>query len=125
LDFFLIEDRASGISLIQELQDVGLPVIPYMPDKDKISRAHAASAIIHSGRVYLNQALMFSQEFLSEVMKFPASGRDTVDAMSQAILWMKNNWHIIPKDYTFYRTEEARPEFQRRPSTYWSSVSKH
>jgi hypothetical protein len=96
-----------------------------MPDKDKISRAHAASAIIHSGRVYLNPNLMFSQEFLSEVMKFPASGKDTVDAMSQAILWMKNNWHIVPKDYIFYRTEDAKPEFQRRTNTYWSSVSKH
>jgi len=125
LDFFLIEDKASGKSLIQELRAVGLPVVEYQPEKDKISRAHSASALVHSGRVYLNPNLYFSQEFLSEVLKFPSGGKDTTDAFSQAVLWMRDSWHIIPQDYTFYSDPEDDVVFQRRPQTYWSSVAKH
>lgn len=124
LDFFLIEDRASGISLIQELQAIGLPVMPYNPDKDKVSRAHSASAIIYGGRVYVNPNLIFTAEFLAEIMKFPSGGKDTTDAFSQAVLWMRDSWHIQPSDYKSYLAdlEDNEVKFQRRPKTYWSSV---
>lgn len=124
LDFFLIEDRASGISLIQELQAIGIPVLPYNPEKDKITRAHAASALIHSGRVYLNHNLIFTQEFLAEILKFPAGGKDTTDAFSQAVLWMRDAWHILPQDYTAYMDDDGDTPvtFQRRAASYWSAV---
>jgi predicted phage terminase large subunit-like protein len=122
LDFFLIEDRASGQSLIQELQAVGIPIVPYNPDRDKVSRAHAAAAHVFSGRVWLNENFLFSQEFMSEVMKFPAGGLDTTDAFTQAVLWMRDSWQIMPSDYTFYNTTEDKPGFQKRPKSYWGST---
>src|SRR5690606_12597313 len=40
----VIEDAASGQSLIQELQrDTSLPVIGYRPDKDKVARVNAVT----------------------------------------------------------------------------------
>jgi predicted phage terminase large subunit-like protein len=128
LDFFLIEDRASGQSLIQELRNVGLPVVAYQPDRDKVSRAHSASAHIHSGRVWLNPNIDYSQLFLSEVLKFPAAGKDTTDAFTQAVLWMKDNWLIIPEDYSNYenndfygRANNVTP-FRSRARSYWDST---
>ena len=38
-DRLLIEKKASGISLIQELRKGGLPVKPMLPDRSKRSRA--------------------------------------------------------------------------------------
>lgn len=122
LDFFLVENRASGISLIQELRAIGLPVVEYNPDRDKTSRAHSASALVHSGRVYLNTNLMFSQMFLAELQKFPAGGLDTTDAFSQAVIWMRDNWKIIPKDYSVYDEEDEDIPYKRRPRSYWQST---
>jgi predicted phage terminase large subunit-like protein len=124
LDFFLIENRASGISLIQELREIGLPVIEYNPDRDKISRAHAASAILHNKRVYVNQNLYFTQEFLAELQKFPGGGKDTADAFSQAVIWMRDSWKITPSDYKRYDEDDDNVvSFRRRPKSYWGSVN--
>lgn len=123
LDFFLIENRASGISLIQELREVGLPVVEYNPDRDKISRAHAASAILHNGRIYVNPSKGFTVEFISELQKFPAAGRDSADAFSQAVIWMRDSWNILPSDYTRYEEEDDNViPFRRRPRSYWGST---
>ena len=127
LDFFLIENRASGISLIQELREIGLPVIEYNPDKDKIARGHAASAILYNGRIYVNPAKGFTMEFLSELQKFPAGGKDTADAFSQAVIWMRDSWQILPSDYARYVQDEDDNvvPFRRRPKSYWSSTQSY
>ena len=50
----LIEDKASGQSLIQELQrETKLPVKPIKVDSDKIARVHAVTPLIEAGKVYL------------------------------------------------------------------------
>jgi hypothetical protein len=47
----LVEDKASGQSLIQELRrDTLLPIIPVKVDSDKISSAFAATPLIQTGR---------------------------------------------------------------------------
>ena len=45
-DAVLIEKKASGQSLIQDLRIAGIPVLEYLPDRDKEARAHAASALL-------------------------------------------------------------------------------
>lgn len=48
----LVEDKASGQSLIQELQrESSLSVIPIKVDTDKVARAHAVTPVIESGRL--------------------------------------------------------------------------
>lgn len=122
LDFFLIEDRASGQSLIQDLRARGIPVVPYNPERDKMFRANSASGLAHSGRVWVNPSLRFSQDFLFDVLQYPsAESMDVVDAFSQAVLWMRDNWQIIPEDYVSYGIDDEEDNvvpFKRRHS-YW------
>ena len=50
----LVEDRASGQSLIQELKtSTVLPIIPVKVDSDKQTRAQAVTPLIEAGRVFL------------------------------------------------------------------------
>ena len=50
----LIEDKASGSQLIQELGEAGASAVTrYKPEFDKIMRLHAQTATIENGFVYL------------------------------------------------------------------------
>ena len=50
----LIEDKASGTQLIQELVEQGLyAVTRYQPQSDKVMRMHAQTAMIENGFVHL------------------------------------------------------------------------
>jgi predicted phage terminase large subunit-like protein len=53
----LVEDKASGTQLIQELVAEGLyAVTRYQPQSDKIIRMHAQTAMIENGFVHLPSA---------------------------------------------------------------------
>jgi len=53
----LIEDKASGTQLIQELVAAGLyAVTRYQPQSDKVMRIHAQTAMIANGFVHLPDA---------------------------------------------------------------------
>ena len=88
----LIEDRASGTQLIQELQASGLSVVqPYRPSADKIMRLRAQTGIIEAGFVYLLEQAHWLAEFLHELEAFPNSRySDQVDAFAQALDWVRN-----------------------------------
>jgi len=83
----IVEDKASGQSLIQELKrDGALPVYPVKVDRDKIARANAVSPIIEQGRVYLPESASWVSEFIKETSNFPfAPHDDQVDSVSQGL----------------------------------------
>lgn len=86
----LIEDKASGQSVVQDLRDTTrLPILPVEPKGDKVVRLLAVSALIESGRVWLPDSADWLMDFESEVMTFP-NGRhdDQVDAMTQALNYL-------------------------------------
>jgi predicted phage terminase large subunit-like protein len=86
----LIEDAASGQSLIQSLQSgTHLPILPIKPDGDKVSRANAVSPLVESGRVFLPTVAAWLEVFFEEVTSFPhAPHDDIVDAFAQGIRWL-------------------------------------
>lgn len=87
----LIEDKASGQSLVQTLvRETLLPVKPVRVGKDdKLTRAHAVSPLVEAGRVHLPQNAPFLPEFLDELSTFPASANaDQTDALTQALAWL-------------------------------------
>jgi predicted phage terminase large subunit-like protein len=91
-DVVLIEDKASGTQLIQELIEEGLwAVTRYQPQADKIMRLHAQTAIIENGFVYLPEAAPWLAQYLDELTVFP-NGRhdDQVDSTAQALDWLKH-----------------------------------
>jgi predicted phage terminase large subunit-like protein len=49
----VIEDRASGTQLIQELISEGFRVQAFKPEGDKVMRFNALTATIENGHVYL------------------------------------------------------------------------
>ena len=74
-DMVLVEDKASGQSLVQELKrGTRLPLIPLkVPKGDKILRAHAVSPLVEAGKVLLQRNAPWLDTFLDETCRFPKS----------------------------------------------------
>ncbi len=87
----LIEDKASGQSLIQELQrNTRLPIKPIKVEQDKIARVHAVTPLIEAGRVFLPKDKFWVKEFTDECEDFPnGEYDDVVDSLSQFLLNVK------------------------------------
>lgn len=87
----LIEDKGSGISLIQQLRaTTSLPVIPVDPGTvKKVDRLVAVSSLFESGRVFLPNAAPWLLDYEIELTTFPLVAHDDqVDSTSQALAWM-------------------------------------
>jgi predicted phage terminase large subunit-like protein len=97
----LVEDMASGQSLIQSLQaETRLPILPVKPLGDKVARASAVSPIVESGRVYLPESAAWLGDFLDEVSSFPAAPHDDqVDALSQALNYLRGSGSYVDIDF--------------------------
>ena len=103
-DTILIEDKASGQSLIQDLKRDGIYNIEAVkPDTDKITRMHAQTALIANGHVFVPFDAHWLPDFLQELIAFP-KGRynDQVDSFSQALKWF-NRYPNEPPLLTHFR----------------------
>ena len=89
----LIEDKASGQSLIQELRrDTAIPLMPVKVDADKSARAYAITPLIESGRVFLPESAPWLHTFLEELSAFPNGEHDDiVDSTTQALRTLGNH----------------------------------
>ncbi|MBN8520313.1 MAG: phage terminase large subunit [Alphaproteobacteria bacterium] len=88
----LIEDKASGTQLIQELKYEGLRgVTAYEPSgSDKIMRLHAQTAAIENGQVLLPTEGHWLPEYIKELTSFPGCKYDDqVDSTAQALDWLQ------------------------------------
>jgi len=82
----LIENKGSGMSLIQDLRQHSVNAIPIVPDGDKIMRMNRQTARIEAGSVLLPEDAPWLDGFRSEVMAVPAGRHnDQIDALSQAL----------------------------------------
>lgn len=84
----LIEDKASGQSLIQALKRrTNLPIRAVNPDRDKVARLHAVSGYYEAGRIILPDNEPWVQNYIDTLTTFPACAHDDeVDASSQFLL---------------------------------------
>ncbi len=124
----LIEDKASGTQLIQELIRDGVDgVTQYEPTLDKTMRMHSVTSTFENGFVYVPTEAVWLDDYLRELITFPASKHDDqADSTSQALDWAKLNTHIygvfeyyrqqelrwrlgLPKDYQFVQCYEDEP----------------
>lgn len=87
----LIEDKASGQSLIQDLKgESALPVIAITPEDDKLTRASVVSPLVESGRIYIPKHAQWVHDYLTEMTTFPnAENDDQVDSTTQMLNWVK------------------------------------
>ena len=120
VDLVLIEEKGSGISLIQDLQRAGVFVRGYNPGRaDKIQRTHVVSNIVQAGRVYIpesnnnpGQFLSWANPFIEQVCSFPlATHDDYVDTMTQVLRMLRDlgflNIDPVPSEDDYY--DEDRP----------------
>jgi predicted phage terminase large subunit-like protein len=94
----LIEDKASGTQLIQELTREGLyGVTSYEPTMDKIMRLHSVSNTIENGFVFLPTDAEWLPVYLQELTTFPnGKNDDQADSISQALDWAKRGMCTYP-----------------------------
>jgi len=85
----LIEDKASGQSLIQELkQSTSTPIIAINPEGDKMSRMYSACSTFEAGRVWFPECAEWLPDYEAELFLFPkAKHDDRVDSTSQFLNW--------------------------------------
>lgn len=106
-DRILVEAKASGQSLLQDLRIARVPAVGYNPgNADKISRAHQASPTLELGMLWIpesgknpGQPVSWASSFLKQVGKFPVAEHDDyVDCFTQTIIYLKNSgWFSLPK----------------------------
>jgi predicted phage terminase large subunit-like protein len=115
-DAFIVEKKAAGAPLIQELRATGIPVEEFSPSRgnDKIVRLNAVSDLFSSGTVWAPDT-RWAREVIEEVASFPnGENDDYVDTTSQALLRFRKGG-FIPLD----SDEQEDRTFMRRRAAYY------
>jgi len=101
-DMVLIEAKASGTPLTQELRRIGIPVVNYSPTRghDKHSRMHSVAPIFESGMVYAPEKA-FAEDMIEECASFPFGANDDLcDTMTQALMRFREGGFVsLASDY--------------------------
>ena len=98
----LIEAKASGMPLTQELRQIGIPVVTYTPSKgnDKHVRVNSVAPLFEAGQVWCTED-RFAEEVVEECAAFPyGDNDDLVDSTTQALLrFRQGNFIQLESDY--------------------------
>ncbi len=87
----LVEDKASGQSLIQSLK-TNIPVSAIKPKFDKITRFAAHTPLFEAGKIYINQEAQWRISFEQELLGFPKTTHDDqIDALSQGLTYLQQH----------------------------------
>ena len=107
----IIEAKASGQPLIQELRQVGIPVVSFSPSKgnDKVTRANSVAPLFESGAVWAPEK-HFAEEMIEECAAFPYGEHDDlVDTMTQALMrYRQGNFVSLMDDHEDERREPKK-----------------
>ena len=100
-DTVIVEAKASGTPLTQEMRQMGIPVVNFTPSRgnDKITRVHSVSPLFEAGMVWYPDTA-FAEELVEEVAAFPNGEHDDlVDSMTQALMrYRQGNFVQLPSD---------------------------
>jgi predicted phage terminase large subunit-like protein len=116
-DAFIVEKKAAGAPLIQELRAMGIPVQEFSPSRgnDKHVRLNAVADLFTSGKVWAPDT-RWAREVIEEVAAFPVGEHDDfVDTTSQALLRFRQGGFI-----TLDTDEKDEPMYYRaRKAAYY------
>ena len=87
-DMVLIEAKATGTPLTDELRRMGIPVVNYTPSRgnDKHTRMHMVAPMFESGRVWAPEK-RFAEDVIDECAAFPNGDYDDYcDSMTMAMI---------------------------------------
>ena len=111
-DAFLVEKKAAGAPLIQELRRMGISATEYSPGKgqDKISRLNSVADLFASGKVWA-PATRWAEELVDEVAAFPAGEHDDLtDSMTLALMRFRQGGFMRlptdePEDIKYFKSK--------------------
>lgn len=117
-DEVLIEAKATGLPLAQELRRSGIPITTYTPSRgtgDKITRLNSVSSIVYEGRFWLPDGPMWAEEVIEQLSSFPQSEHDDiVDVVAQALIRFRRGSMIRLQSDEWGETTEDRPTKKKR-----------
>lgn len=123
-DFMVIEKKASGQSLLQDLYRKGYPVVEYETKSSKEERLQSASMWFRQGRIWVPMDREWALDLVDEVCNFPSAAHDDLtDTTSQAIVWYRDM--SIMEHEEDKRDDEDEDDYDnyREPtSTYWGAM---
>lgn len=120
-DIVLIENKASGQSLIQELRRSKVPVQASNPGRqDKVARLHACTPLFEAGKVWAPLSKDFANEWAEQLVTFPASRHDDlVDATTAALRRLRQFGDLTTDlDYSADGDREREDE-ESAAAGYW------
>jgi predicted phage terminase large subunit-like protein len=85
----LVEAKATGTPLIDELRLRGIPALGFSPGKgnDKVTRMHMVAPLFEAGIVWAPMHEKFADEVIEEVVSFPNGDHDDFcDSMTLALM---------------------------------------
>ena len=116
-DMVIIEAKATGTPLTDELRNIGIPVVNYTPSKgrDKHTRMHMVAPIFESGKVWAPDK-KFADELIEECAAFPHGEHDDYcDSMSMALIrYRRGGFLRLDSD-----EEDPIPEYRLTPRMYY------
>lgn len=92
----IVEAKASGMPLTDELRRTGIPVMNYTPSKgrDKVTRMHTVAPLFEAGMVWAPDK-KFADEVIEECAAFPNGDHDDfVDSMTMALIRFRQGGFI-------------------------------
>jgi predicted phage terminase large subunit-like protein len=98
-DVILVEEKGSGISLLQDLRQANVAVRGYNPGKaDKIARAHMAAPLLEAGLCYVLESkrdpgkpVTWARPLMTQSEEFPNGEHDDlVDTFTQAHIYLRD-----------------------------------
>jgi predicted phage terminase large subunit-like protein len=113
-DSLIVEKKAAGAPLIQELRRMGIPVGEFSPGKgqDKISRLNSVADFFASGKVWA-PATRWAEELIDEVAAFPSGEHDDlVDSMTLALMRFRSGGFLRlpsdePEDIRYFKSNRS------------------
>jgi predicted phage terminase large subunit-like protein len=94
VDAVVVEDASNGTPLVQQMQATStLPIIPIVPEKDKVSRAALISPLVEAGKVFLPEGVPWVADFIQRCAEFPdIEHDDDVDAFVYLMLYLSGRY---------------------------------
>jgi predicted phage terminase large subunit-like protein len=117
-DAFIVEKKAAGSPLIQELRRIGIPVQEFSPSRgnDKMVRLNAVADLFTSGKVWAPDT-RWAREVIEEVASFPVGEHDDfVDTTTQALLRYRQGGFISLD--TDERDDDLLYKYRRKAAYY-------
>jgi len=114
VDKLLIEAKASGLSVSQEIRRIigfnglfGIDLINPTKQGDKVARAHSVLHLFSDGMIYAPTGRVWCDEVINQAAVFPKGSKDDlVDSMTMALRYLRDHGFALRREESEYDMEE-------------------